>query len=223
MKRFNYLVMIRLGVMVGAVLLLASCLGVAVETRFNADGSGTMTMQMRISKSVIEMGQESEGDTGFDIPTSKEDIEAQYEGVPGVELVEVIEEETAEDLIITATVEFESFEALIEAEEQDSPVETATLTTTGGETTFSMVVGGAADAMGGEASPFGEEDMDEAMIAMMAAFLEGYSMDYVVTAPKQVSSHSHGELSGDGRTVTLSMPMADYFFLTEPITFEVVW
>ena len=65
--------------------------------------------------------------------------------------------------------------------------------------------------------------MDDAMIAMVQAFLEGYFMEYRVTAPKKVVRYNHGEVDESGKTVTLRMPMADYFMLKEPYQFEVAW
>ena len=48
-------------------------------------------------------------------------------------------------------------------------------------------------------------------------------MEYRVTAPKKIVRHSHGELGSDGKSVSLRIPMADYFTLENPYTFEVVW
>jgi len=211
------------GIGIIAVLaLLSSCLGLQVETRFNEDGSGQMSMTMRVSKAVLEMGEEG-GDTGLDIPLSKEEIEAEFSDVDGVRLVEVNEEETDEDLIITSLIEFDSLDAMLETE--DSPVQTATLTRDGDRTIFTMTVGEAQDlaAAAEEDSPFGGAEMDDAMLAMIEAFLEGYFMEYRVTAPKPIISHSHGELDESGRTVTIRMPMAEYFTLEEPYDLVVEW
>jgi len=214
---------VRIAAVTCLALLLGSCLGVEFETKFNEDGSGTMYMKVIMSKAVMEMGQESGGDTDMDIPMSTEDIEAQYEGAEGVTLIEATQEETEQDLIMTATVEFESLEALVEAEAGDSPVETASLQREGSNTVFTMVVGEAREALEGEDTALAEEGMDEAMIAMIEAFLEGYFMEYRVTAPKKVIRHSHGELSENSKSVLLRIPMAEYFTLENPYTFEVVW
>ncbi len=213
--------MLRAAFLVAVALLFASCLGLEVETRFNADGSGTMRMTMRVSKAVLEMGEDG-GDSGFDIPLSREDILSEFEGAEGIELIEVTEEETDEDLILTSVIEFESFDALLEAE--NSPVETASLRKKNGRTVFSMAVGEAGKAAASsEESPLEGQEMDDAVIAMIQAFLEGYYLEYRVTAPKKVTRYSHGELSENGRTVSLRVPMADYFVLDEPYVFEVEW
>lgn len=64
---------------------------------------------------------------------------------------------------------------------------------------------------------------DEAMTAMIKGLMAGYSIQYSVSAPKKIVSHTVGELSADGKTVTFSMPIADYMDVKEPIQFEVKW
>ncbi len=203
------------------IALLASCLGVQMETKFNADGSGTMVMKMTVSRAVLEMGEGD--DAALDIPLSKDEIEDQFSDIDGITVVAVTEEETEENIIITSIVDFEDFATLLETD--DSPLETATLTKKGGSTTYAMTVGEAKQAaLSGDAGDaVGGEEVDEAMLGMIAAFLEGYNMEYRVTAPKQISRYTHGELSADGRTVSLILPMAEYFMLEKPYQFEVEW
>ena len=207
---------------VGAIsmLLFCSCLGFEIETRFNDDGSGTVVSRIRVSKLVLEMGSEEE--TGFDIPTSKEDIESIFHDRQGVRLVEVTEEETEEDLVITSIIEFDSFRAAVEAE--DSPLESGSVSVTDEGTVFALHVGEAKRAlMSADTSPVGDKGLDEATLAMVQAFLEGYTMTYRIVAPRSIKRFSHGTISDDGTSLTFEMPMADYVVLDESFVFEVVW
>jgi hypothetical protein len=61
------------------------------------------------------------------------------------------------------------------------------------------------------------------MKAMIKGLMAGYSIKYAVTAPTTIVSHTIGEVSPDGKTVTYSIPMSDYMDLKEPIQFEVKW
>ena len=212
---------LRLFLILATILILGSCLGVQMETKFNADGSGTVVMKLTVSKAVLEMGEGDEA--ALDIPLSKEEVEEQFAGIEGITVIGVTEEETEENIIITSIVEFEDFKALLDTE--DSPMETATLTEKNGTTTYSMTVGEAKEAAlsGDGDDAMGGAEMDDAMLGMIAAFLEGYSMEYRVTAPKKISRYTHGELSADGRSVSLALPMADYFMLEKPYQFEVEW
>ena len=220
MVKFSFRHCTRLLILVVLTVTLGGCLGIGVETRFNSDGSGTIVSKMRVSKMVLEMGSEEE--TGLSIPTSKEDIEARFTGKSGIRLVEVTEEETEEDIIITSIVEFDSIESVVDS--NDSPIETGMLQTTSEGTMFSMKVGEAKDTiLGAEDSPFAEAGLDESMLAMIEAFLEGYEIEYRVTAPSKITRHTIGDVDADGMSVTFKMPMAEYFVLSEPIVFEVVW
>jgi len=207
----------RISTLAAIVVVTTSCLGLRVETRFNADGSGTMVMRMVISNALLEMG---EGDASFDIPLNRKDMESAFADVDGVILVEVVVEETEENRIITSIVDFDRFEAPLGA--NDSPVDSARLRVDGETTIYSLNVG-EAKMTGGDESPIGVDGLDEAMLSTIQALLEGYSMEYLITAPSQVIRHSHGELTEDGRSVLLVLPMADYFALDEPYTVEVVW
>ena len=217
----NTSLFLRLFLITLIILILGSCLGVQMETKFNADGSGTVVMKLTVSKAVLEMGEGD--DAALDIPLSKEEVEEQFAGIEGITVIGVTEEETEENVTITSIVEFEDFKALLDTE--DSPMETATLTEKNGITTYSMTVGEAKEAAlsGDGDDAMGGAEMDDAMLGMIAAFLEGYSMEYRVTAPKKISRYTHGELSADGRSVSLALPMADYFMLEKPYQFEVEW
>lgn len=204
-------------------LLLTSCFGVEMKTVFHSDGTGTMTMKLRVSQMLLEMGEE---ESGVDIPLSKDDISSQYEDLEGVTVVEVTEEDTDEDRIITAVIDFEDFNVL--SAEDELPGEDATLETKNGNTILKILIGPPGDPAGGseegiESTGMPPAEMDESMMAMMQSFMEGYSMDYTIVAPKKITSHTHGEVAKDGRTLTYNMPMGDFIMIEEPYYLEVVW
>jgi hypothetical protein len=200
-------------------LLFTSCFGVEMRTVFNADGTGRMTMKLRVSQMLLEMGEE---ESGVDIPLSKNDISSQYEGLDGVTVVEVTEENTEEDRIITAVIDFEDFNVL--SSEDELPGEDATLETVDGNSVLRILIGPPNDsAEGSESGQVPPAEMDESMMAMMQSFMEGYSMDYTIVAPRKIISHTHGEVGKDGRTLTYNMPMGDFIMIEEPFYLEVVW
>ena len=200
-------------------VLLTSCFGVEMQTVFNEDGSGRMTMKLRVSQMLLEMGEQ---ESGVGVPLSKDDITSQYENLEGVTVLEVTEEDTEEDRIITAVIDFEDFNVL--SSEDELPGEDATLETIDGNSVLRILIGPptdpAADEEGGDMPP---AEMDESMLAMMQSFMEGYSMDYRIVAPKKITSHTHGEVDKDGRTLHFAMPMGDFIMIEEPFYLEVVW
>lgn len=216
--------LIRSAVIMASAFLLCSCIGLQVETVFNADGSGSMRLQMRISKELLQMGEEEGAE--MDVPLSKEDLEETYRGVKGVTVREVVQEDTETDRVITALVDFDDFGAVTEVE--GFPGQETSLAREGGATVFRTRIGdksGAAGLTGGGAADGGRQELelDESMITAIRAFMEGYSFEYRITAPKKVKRHTHGELTNNGRTVVYNMPMGDLIVLDEPFTFEITW
>ncbi len=201
-------------------LLFSACFGFHIKTTFNDDGSGSFSMQMSFSRSLLEMNEDG-GE--IDIPMSREELEQELGGIEGVRIVDITEEETEENLLISATVEFDNFEALVQND--GYPGDSASLTTEGGETVYRMNVGEAKQeaTAGEEEEMVPQEEMDEATMAMIKAFMEGYSMEYTIVAPREIKRHSHGELSEDGKSVVLSIPMGEYFMMKEPYTMEIAW
>ena len=202
------------------VVLLTSCLGIVVETVFNEDGSGRMTVVFHISQALLELG---EGESGFDVPLTKEDIMEDYEEVDGITVVDILQEDTDTDRIITAIIEFDDFNVL--TQDDDFISENASLKTIGKKTFLRMQIGQAGGS-GGPPTDGGTEqamEMDDATKAMVQSFMEGYEFEYRIVAPKTITSYNYGELQSDGRTLVYALPMGDFFMIEEPYTLEVVW
>jgi hypothetical protein len=211
-----------IAIVIVSVLLLTSCFGIAMETVFKADGSGRLVMTLRIAQMLLDM---DEGEAGVDVPLSKEDLETQYGMLDGVTVVEVTEEDTDEDRIITAVIDFDDFNKL--ASDEDFPGEEASLETRDGKSVLKILVGqpgeGSADGGEGEALDAEALEMQESMTAMIQSFMEGYSLEYRVVAPRKIISHTDGEVEKDGRTFVYTMPMGDFIAIDEPFYLEVVW
>jgi len=238
-----------------AVVLLTSCLGVDMNTRFNADGSGIIKMRLQISQALLQMSQE-EG--ASPIPLTKQDVEAAYKDLPGVKVESVTEQNTDKDKIITATISFKDFSVFKNT--KDLAGTGASLTKSpDGKTTYSVIVGepeetqgeppgvstealpaqgaaqgaaGADHGQSGAAQPADKgapvpaspsDESEQAVDSMFKSLMEGYSLVYSVTAPQKILSHTLGEVSNDGKTVTYAIKMADYVDLKAPLTFRVVW
>ena len=235
-----------------AVVLLTSCLGVDMNTRFNADGSGIIKMRLQISQALLQMSKE-EGSSP--IPLTKKDVEEAYKDLPGVKVESVTEENTDKDKIITATISFKDFTVFKNT--KDLAGTGATLTKgPDGKTTYSVIVGepeetqeapgassdvlpaqeamkdGTGQGQSSAAEPAYKDvpapatpsdESQKAVDSMFKSLMEGYSLEYSVTAPRKTLSHTIGEVSNDGKTVTYTIKMADYVDLKAPLTFQVVW
>ena len=208
-------------IVVLGMLMLTSCLGIEMKTVFNADGSGRMTMKLRVSQSILEMGGE---EAGIDMPLSKDDFSREYEGVEGVTVVDVTQEDTEEDRIITAVIDFKDFNAL--SADENLPGMGSSLELKDGKHVLKVPVGENAgdENQSSDGTETAESaEMDESMIAMMQSFLGGYNLEYKIVAPSKILSHTAGEVEKDGRPLVFSMPMGDYIMIKEPFFLEVVW
>jgi hypothetical protein len=209
-------------------VLCVSCLGLEMETRFNPDGSGETTIRFRISQTMLQMSEE---DVEAPVPLTREELEETYANVEGVRILEITEEESDGDRIVTARLAFDDFNAF--AQSDDFPGEGASLVRRDGRTVYRAQVGtNTEDMLAQTEGEQGEQseaeraeaaEMEEAMQAMVMSFMEGYFLEYRVVAPSRIQSHTHGDLSPDGRTVTIRVPMGDLVMLDEPFTMEVVW
>lgn len=270
-RRSRALRLLALGLVAAlTALMLSSCLGVDMNTRFNADGSGVITMKLQMSKAFLEMSNE-EGSSP--IPLTKKDFEEAYKDLPGVKVDSVTDQTVKDDRVITAVVSFKDFSAFKDS--KDLAGAGASLTKgPDGKMTYSVIVGepsepaaqhgaeaavengsgsptGAApdgarangakgsasaaappggsageaesSATAGDGSGTPNDETQAAVDAMMKSMMDGYSLVYSVTAPRPIISHTLGELSNGGRTVTYRIKMADYVDLKEPLTFTVVW
>jgi hypothetical protein len=198
---------------VASAMLMVSCLGIEMDIKINNDGSGTAEMAFKISQMFFQMGPEA-GEVP--IPLSREELESTYEGVPGVTVVDVKEEDTEENKTITATLSFKDFAALTAGE--DDMFQGTSLTREGGSNVFRAVIKEAV-----EPGEEGEEDLEQE--EMIKPYYEGYYFVYKVTAPQRVRSHSLGDLSDNGRVVTYRVAMYDFNMMEneEPLVMEVRW
>ncbi|WP_020611339.1 hypothetical protein [Sediminispirochaeta bajacaliforniensis] len=214
MNHFKRLTLMSLLVLIA--LLLSSCLGVEMDVSINNDGSGTVDMAFHISQMFFQMDPEQQD---VPIPITKEQLESSYEGVEGVTVVDVAEEDTEDRKTITATLAFDDFSDLSKGEE--NMFEGATLTKENGRTVFRTVLKDAVE-------PGEEGDMtpsDPSQEEMIKQYFEGYSFLYRVRAPKKIKSHSIGELSDNNRVLTYEIPMYDFNSMqnSEPLVLEVSW
>ncbi len=214
---------------VACAALLSSCLGVDMNTRFAKDGSGALTVKLRLSQQMLAMAQE-QGKSA--IPLTKEDVEASYKNLPGVKVESVTQENTDQDRIITAVISFRDF-SVFKATDGLAGSGATLARSPDGTTTYRVIVGspdaskglqqGPSQATPSAQSPQPDPQTEQAVEAMLKSLMSGYSLVYSVTAPSKILSHTLGNLSADGMTVEYSIPMADYVDLKSPLTFAVTW
>jgi len=102
----------RLVLIIAIVILFNSCIGVSFDIQFNRDSSGRLTMEYRISRILLSMGELDGNEMLTIIPFQRGDMERMLEGVPGTRLVSYSRRETSSDIYINASIDFPDANAL---------------------------------------------------------------------------------------------------------------
>ena len=209
----------KLFLLLGVAILLSSCIGIKSSVLFNRDGTGTINMEYRISKMLTEMG---EGDADMPLPVSEEELKNALSGHPNLTLKKVSQREDDNDVYITSEIQFQKISEFTDIESfGQMPM---SLEAEGGEYVFRQIISEGNEPAGEtEEGESDTEEMDAASKEMMAAFFEGYELSFEVSAPTEVTYHSHGELSANRKTVTYSIPLLEMDALEEETVLEVRW
>jgi hypothetical protein len=93
--------------------VLSSCLGVSVDIAFNQRGSGDVTLEYQISKTLDALGKLDGNERWNTIPVGKADFERTIDRLPGIKLTSFSSKEDKNDLIIKAKMEFEDLNSLM--------------------------------------------------------------------------------------------------------------
>ncbi len=197
-------------VLVLAVALLASCIGIESGIRLRQDGSGELILSYKISQFLKELDVGRE-DKRLPLPVSEEEFRRTASSIEDLRLLDIDQSEDEENVYIKARLEFDSIEALNElgqAGESELSLESS------GETSvFRQVISSGQNG----------EQVTEDSLKMIETFFEGYELSYKITTPRDVLNHSLGTLSEDRRTVTYTVSVAELLQESEPLVLEVVW
>jgi hypothetical protein len=202
-------------------LLFSSCIGIKSSVTFNHDGTGTISMEYRISKMITEMGQ---GEADVPLPISEEELSNAVSSNPDLTLKKVSQREDERDVYITAEVEFKEVSDFTDLESfEQMPM---SLEQQGSEFIFKQrITEEKSEEEAAEVKEEGAEtaEMDEEAKQMMAAFFEGYELSFTVNAPTEITSHNLGELSPNRKSVTYTIPIMEMESLEGGTVLEVRW
>jgi len=201
----------RLIILASAIILFTSCIGIESNFNFNHDGSGVLTFKYRISQMFLSMGQTGEeGESNAPLPISEEDLRSSVEGVEGLRLISVTQEETETDITITAVIEFRQVEALSQTDLfEGMPI---SFERSGTNFTFRQVVTEGED-----------EALDEESLEMMLTYFEGYEFEFQVKTPKRIINYTLGAVSADKQVFTYSISMIELLRITKFTEYSVTW
>lgn len=202
--------MTRWFIVILTVVLLSSCIGIESEILLRQDGTGVLTLSYKISQFMknIDAGREEKQ---LPLPVNEEEFVRTAEGIEGLRLTDIDEREDEENVYIRAELEFDSVDA-VNALGRAGQIGIS-LENQGNTNTFRQVIFAGQEG----------EEITEDSLEMIETFFQGYDLVYAITVPSQVKSHSLGDLSADGRTVTYTITVPEILKASQPLVLEVVW
>jgi len=167
---------IRLFFLTAIVILFNSCLGLSFDIQLNRDGSGRLTMEYRISRTFIEIGQLDGNEAQAIVPVMRDEMERLALSVPGARLASFSSRETAQDIIISANIDFPNTDALTALLTSGSG-ENVSITNNGQTGNINLIV---TDSI---------QEKDANMMKLMRSAFEGYNFTVNLNsyAPSSVS------------------------------------
>jgi hypothetical protein len=201
--------------------LLGSCLGISSEIAIGRDGSGTITLEYRLSRMVESLGKLDGNERWLPVPVGQADFERTADRIEGLKVASFSSRTSGEDLINTVKLEFAHPGALVRF--LDATGQRAAWTREQGGNRLTLSLGGGAEIR--------NPDLRE----LTAGLSEGYVMHFGLTLPGTAETTLRdsrggaleqppvGTLRSQGGRVVFSSPMADMLSSPQTVTMEIRW
>jgi len=217
MKHFQYIFLAIV------LFLLTSCFGIRADIVLNQNGSGTISLEYRISKALDSLGRLDGNERWNTIPVGRADFERTISRLPDMRLLSFSSSEDPTDLIISLRMEFGSMEGLL-----------AFLDATGQSSSFrGNSVQGTLNLTLSEGREGSNPDLD----SLFAQITQGYSVSFGLTVPGNANlsilnrsggtlpANTYGinEYINQGRRVYASFTLYDIITSTNGIVLNFNW
>jgi hypothetical protein len=106
MKHRNHFRLLNAAAVFALLLCLSSCLAVSADIALNADGSGTIAMEYRMSLRLKALGEQDGNERWYPLPVGRADFERTLQRLPGMKLLSFSSKEDGKDLIVAASLSF---------------------------------------------------------------------------------------------------------------------
>jgi hypothetical protein len=214
----RYMVFMAVLLMMG---VLGSCMGLSSEIVIGRDGSGTITLEYRISRMVESLGKLDGNERWLPIPVGQADFERTVARIEGLSMSSFSSRIDDEDLINTVKLAFAHPQALVRF-----------LDATGQRASWEGGPGGNRLSLnlGGEA-----EIRDPELLSLAAALSEPYTLRFGLSLPGEavlilrdsrggvLEKPPAGTIESRGGRVVFSSPMADMLNSAGNFTMEARW
>jgi hypothetical protein len=211
-----------LTLVLAAVILFTSCIGIESAIDIRGDESGTITLEYRMARALESMGKLDGNADRPPVPVGRADFDRTAARLPGLRVASFSSRTEGEDLVNRVKLEFDGLDVLTGF--LDSGGRRAALYREQGKTRLALTLGG------------GLDNPDPALLELVRSSSEGYSLNFSLTLPRDgaftfidstgrsLAEPPAGTLSLRGaRAAAYSCPMGDLLSSAEPVILEVRW
>jgi len=215
MKRIMYCLLF------ASLALMTSCLGAAADIVMRADGSGSITLEYRVSQMLESLGRLDGNERWPAIPTGKADFERSLSRIPNLRLSSFSAKEApnamgGKDLITKVTLDFKDPAALLAF--LDSTGSRASLVQKDGKNILRLVL----------LDPV-KDAIDADLLSLLREVSAGYEINISLTAPKDATlsvippAVPAARIVPQGKKVSFAMDMGELVSLKDGLILEIVW
>jgi hypothetical protein len=207
-------------------ILLSSCFGMETRIILNEDGTGTVSLVYRVSQMLAGFGTVSETSADLPLPVEREDFERVMTQLDGITLQRYSQEDTEDDRIITAEVEFSSLEALslLLGIEEKSDIEVEMNGENGRfRYTIFRVIEETEDGETEEEETEKERPVDPESLALIQSLFADYRLSYTLEVPGQIDSSLPGSVEENGNSAAFDIAISEALATENDLVWEVVW
>jgi hypothetical protein len=204
-----------------SVVLLSSCIGLRADIAIRGDGSGTITLDYRISPALESLGKLDGNEGAPPLPVGRADFERTAARIEGLRLRSYSTGERDGEKTVKAALDFSTPEAL--AAFLDALGQGARLSQAQGKRRLSLTLGG------------GLENQDRDLLDLIRQISQGYALDLTLTLPaggtltfldrdgRAIDAPPAGSAVLEGRTFRFSSPLGDLLASPEKVSLEMIW
>ena len=198
--------------------LMNSCLGVAADIVINADGSGRIALEYRVSQMLESMGRLDGNGRWPAIPVGRADFERSLARIPGMRLASFSAKEAANasgDRVTSAVLEFKNTAALLAF--LDNAGSHASLIQEGGKNTLRLAL----------LDPSAAVNAD--LLSLLREIFADYEISLTFTTPKNAAlsitppTVTAARLVPQGKKVSFAIGLGELAGLENGLSIEVAW
>jgi hypothetical protein len=190
---------------------LSSCVSVDSALTVRADGSGTLALAYRVSRSLADFGASGDSIRSVPLPVERSDFQQALAAAPGVRLERYRRSVGEKDVTVHATLAFDAVADLAKL----APLAGSGLALASdgaGHFTFTETLYRA-----------GQSAVTPDSEAMVDSLFAGSDVSLSLTAPARITGHSIGSVSGDGRTLTWRSTVPDLLRADKDVVLTATW